>query len=129
MDINEELRRLNQLVETKKLCKLIQENPELSVVPVVDSEVVGDKYGDYTGDLLNPHIGEYAILDDMIYDDRGKFKHAYYKKYSDELCEMFDYDPQDIDADDTDLGNYLEAEICESSFKEAIILYIYNSEA
>lgn len=30
--------------ETEKLLKLIQENPDLEIVPIVDSEVVADDF-------------------------------------------------------------------------------------
>ena len=35
-----------------------------------------------------------GLLGERYYDDVDDFKEAYYDKYSDELCEKFNYDPR-----------------------------------
>lgn len=46
-----------------QLFKLMQENPELPVVPVVESEVVGDRYEDcrWLGNWGDACLGEYCL--------------------------------------------------------------------
>lgn len=49
------------------LFKLMQENPELPVVPMVDSEIVADDYGRWMGAWGNSYIGEYILGDERAY--------------------------------------------------------------
>ena len=46
---------------TAELLKLIQENPELPVVPIVDGEITGDDIGWWIGELGSARIDEYLI--------------------------------------------------------------------
>lgn len=40
----------------KELIKLMQENPELEVVPLVDAQVIGDAYGLWEGKIKDVKI-------------------------------------------------------------------------
>lgn len=60
-----------------KLLRLIQENPDLPVVPMVDNEIVaGDEYGRWLGSFGKAEIREYAI-DEHYGDGVVRFKDEY----------------------------------------------------
>jgi len=63
---------------TQKFIKLVQENPELPVVPMVDYEVVADGYGYWLGKFGFCEIGEYTCYNDRFYDDKVSFSEDYY---------------------------------------------------
>lgn len=59
-----------------ELFRLMQENPELPVVPMVDSDIVADdRYNLWMGSWGNSHIGEYVLGRDYTHfredDDWG----------------------------------------------------------
>lgn len=51
----------------KELLKLIEENPDLPIVPMVDAEVVGDDYGNWMGEWGTCDITEYYIGRDHVH--------------------------------------------------------------
>lgn len=107
--------------ETTKLLKLASENPELSIIFEVDNEVVpSDEYGWYLGSMSNCCVGEYAILGEMVLDDRDEFKERYYDYNYDELDEMF---PGDCGNENAELEKHLN-KIADENFKTAIIVSI-----
>lgn len=66
---------MNNCEKTAKLLKLASENPELPIIFEVDNEVIpNDEYGWYLGSMSNCCVGEYAILGEMVLDDRDEFK-------------------------------------------------------
>lgn len=107
--------------ETTKLLKLASENPELPIIFEVDNEVVpSDEYGWYLGSMSNCCVGEYAILGEMLLDDRDEFKERYYDYNYDELDEMF---PGDCGNENAELEKHLN-KIADENFKTAIIVSI-----
>ena len=55
---------------TKELIRLIQENPDLPIVPMVDSDVVVDDYfGYWLGSFGNCEVNEYICIE-MYGNDR-----------------------------------------------------------
>lgn len=57
-----------------ELLKLIAENPELPVVPMVDTEVIGgDEFGYWMGEFGECKIAEYAI-DEWVGDGIVRYK-------------------------------------------------------
>lgn len=44
-----------------ELFKLMQENPELPVVPFVDAEICGDEYASYIGSWGHAKVEEYIV--------------------------------------------------------------------
>lgn len=75
------------------LLNLIQENPDLPIVPMVNYEIVCEDYGRWMGSFGHCYVGEYACYRDRFYDERADFEEAYYDNNDDELCEMFNYNP------------------------------------
>ena len=70
---------------TKNLIKLINENPELPIVPMVASEVVADDCcGYWLGRWGTCSVGEYACYGERFYEDRDDLEDAYYCKHDDE---------------------------------------------
>lgn len=55
------------------LIKLIQENPDLPVVPMVDGEIPGDDGGYWLGEWGKSRVDEYLLTRDLVvfksYDD------------------------------------------------------------
>lgn len=46
---------------TKELLKLIEQNPDLPVVPMVDGEIVSDDFGYYLGAFGSATVDEFVI--------------------------------------------------------------------
>lgn len=51
----------------EELFKLMEENPELPIVPMVDYEVVAEDSGRWLGSWGSAYIGEYLIGEDEMY--------------------------------------------------------------
>lgn len=51
----------------EELFKLMQENPELPVVPMVDYEIIGEDYGRWLGAWGSSYIGEYLVGEEEVY--------------------------------------------------------------
>lgn len=75
--------------KTQELIKLISENPELPILPMVDYEVVCEDGGRWLGSFGSCYVGEYALFNNRYYDERDEFKEDYLDFYCDELCEKF----------------------------------------
>ena len=56
-----------QKERTEKLIKIIRENPELPIVPMVDYEVVAEDSGRWLGSWGNCCIGEYVLGQERIH--------------------------------------------------------------
>lgn len=125
---------------TEKLLKLIKENPDLPIVPMVDSDVVSDDCGYWLGSFGSARLGEYALFYERYFDDREDFKEFYYDYNDDELCERFGYNPRinkftlsqnkytalDFEINEFNekrLEEYLD-KVADEYFTKAIIVYI-----
>lgn len=109
----------------KTLLELINENPELPVICMVDSDVVADDYGRWMAQIGWSRIGEYALYNERYYDDREAFTEDYYDHNDEILDERFGYNPHIKDNNEAEarLDKYLE-EVADRAFKKAIIVYI-----
>ena len=128
------------MTKTEKFIQLVKENPELPIVPMVDSDVVCDDYGYWVGSFGRCSVGEYALFYERYFDDREDFKEFYYDYHDDELCERFGYNPMinqftvaqnkytDLDFEinsfnEKRLKEYLD-KVADEYFTKAIIVYI-----
>lgn len=111
---------------TKELLKLIAENPNLPVIPLVAYEVVGDDSGKWVGSFGFSYVGEYTLYNDCFYDDREDFKEAYFNYNSEDLCKQFDLNPFDKKTSKAmeNIEKYLN-EIADRQFIKAILVNIY----
>ena len=75
----------------EKFVRLVTENPNLPVIPMVDYEVVGDAWGRWVGSFGYCYIGEYTVYQDHYYTDREDFKEEYFNWNDEELCKQFNY--------------------------------------
>lgn len=123
----------------KTLLELINENPELPVVCMVDSDVVYENYGRWMAQIGRSAVSEFVFYNDRFYDDRKEFTEDYYDQNNEILCERFEYNPRvlysnaqkqytkaDIEANkeaEARLDKYLH-EVADRAFKKAIIVYI-----
>ena len=80
--------------ENKKFVDLVAANPELPIVAMVNGEICFDDNMYWMGAFSAASIELIGLLGERYYDDVDDFKEAYYDKYSDELCEKFNYDPR-----------------------------------
>ena len=93
--MSENLKSLGHSINsTEKLRKLIQENPDLPLVFIVESDVVADcDYVTWLVPQINCHIGEILdceqyINDERIYTDRDEFE----EDVEDFFFTKYDYD-------------------------------------
>lgn len=132
--------------ETKAevLLRLVRDNPNLPVIPMVDYEVVGEDWGRWVGSFGDCYVGEYTIYKDRYYTDREEFKEEYYDWNDDKLCEQFNYSPwitefstkrgmyteeqlQTNNENEKKMDEYLDR-IADNCFIKAIIVYIDTPE-
>lgn len=96
--------RSNKAANYKRnLFRLMEEHPELPVVPMVDSEVVaGDEYGRWIGKFGDAHISEYYIGEDRVFirddDDSGEVEEL--------VTEICGYDVFEFMTDEEVKGTY-----------------------
>lgn len=58
--------------KNKELLRLIAENPDLPVVPMVDAEVIGGDTGYWLGNWQGAYVGKYILHEDcgvILYND------------------------------------------------------------
>lgn len=117
----------------KDLVKLIQENPDLPVISMVEQEAVSDEYGYTVASFGRAYLEEYALYNEGYYDDRESFKEAYYDYNTEELCKKFNYSPrlpvnnEENNQNSCLLDEYLDS-IANQYFKKAIVVYIHPYE-
>ncbi len=123
----------------KDLMKLISENPELPIICMVESEVIGDDIGRWMAQIGYSKVGEFAMYNERFYTDREEFTEEYYDNNDEILDERFGYNPrmsypdalkrykkEDVDANkeaEKCLEAYLD-EVADLAFKRAIIVNI-----
>lgn len=59
--------RENEKENREELFRLMQENPELPIVPMVDYEIVADDIGRWLGSWGGSYIGEYLIGEEQVH--------------------------------------------------------------
>lgn len=73
----------------EELFKLMQENPELPVVPMVDYEIIGEDYGRWLGAWGSSYIGEYLIGEERVYfredDDPSEIERLICERQGEEI--------------------------------------------
>lgn len=79
---------------SKNLVELVAENPELPIVAMVNGEICWDDGHYWMGGFSAASIELIGLIGDRWYDDVESFKEVYYDKYSEELCEKFNYEPR-----------------------------------
>ena len=123
----------------KELLELINGNPELPIICLVDSDIVSEDFGWWMAQIGWSVIGEFVAYNERCYDDRDEFKERYYDHNEDILNERFGYNPRmsyrgaqerypkaDIEANkeaEARLDKYLD-EVADRAFTKAVLVYI-----
>lgn len=123
----------------KKFLELINENPELPIVCMVDSDIIGGDYGRWMAQIGWSEVSEFASYNERFYTDREEFTEDYYNSNDVILDERFGYNPlmsspdaqkqytkADIEANkeaEARLDKYLD-EVAERAFTKAVLVYI-----
>lgn len=80
--------RENEKENREELFRLMQENPELPVVPMVDYEIVADDSGRWLGSWGSSYIGEYLIGEERVHfredDDPSEVDKVLSERYGDD---------------------------------------------
>lgn len=112
---------MENLIETqqeniKTLMQLAKENPDLRIVPMVDSDVVADdSYGYWTGSWGKPEIDELYIDDERVYfksADEEELANKFYDEYKGDL----EYEE--------DIAAYAENKVKELPWEKVITIFI-----
>lgn len=78
----------NEKENREELFRLMQENPELPVVPMVDYEIVADDSGRWLGSWGSSYIGEYLIGEERVHfredDDPSEVDKVLSERYGDD---------------------------------------------
>lgn len=100
-----------------ELLKLIKENPELEIVPMVDSEIGGDDYSYYMAGWGTAEIDEYHCSDERIYFKEQDFEELV-DKFIDNNYEEYN------DLTDEELEKLAEEKINNLEWVKAIVVHI-----
>lgn len=108
--------------KTKELLKLIEENPDLPIVPMVDAEVIGDDSGYWLGSWQGAYIGKYILHEDygvIFYDEKDPDIVDIFEKF-------FDYGECGIDEElpDSEALPIMRKIIDGLNWTKAIVVYI-----
>lgn len=80
--------RENEKENREELFRLMQENPELPIVPMVDYEIVADDTGRWLGSWGGSYIGEYLIGEEQVHfrenDDPSEVDKVLSERYGDD---------------------------------------------
>ena len=111
--------------KNKKFVDLVAANPELPIVAMVNGEICEpDATLYWMGSFSAASIELIGLIGGRWYDDVESFKEAYYDKYSEELCEKFNYDPRCC-AINVDRGLYTQAQFAVNCLaEEELELYL-----
>ena len=101
--------------KTKEFLRLIEENPHLPIMPMVDSDIACEDGGRWLASFGSACVGEYALFNERYYEDRSDFQEDYADFYCDELYKAGMHDDE--------LEKYLD-EIADKYFIKAIIVHI-----
>ena len=74
----------------EELFKLIKENPELPIVPMVDNELCGDDYSYYMGEWGNASLDEYLVTDERVYFKSGDYDELVEKVVEEQFEQFWD---------------------------------------
>ena len=99
------------------LLKLINENPELEIVLMVDSEIGGYDYSYYMGEWGTAQIDEYHCSDERIYFKKDDFEELI-DKWIDDNYEKYPKAPDEL------LEEMAIAEIDNLEWTKAIVVII-----
>lgn len=80
--------RENEKENREEIFRLMQENPELPIVPMVDYEIVADDSGRWLGSWGSSYIGEYLIGEEQVHfredDDPSEVDKVLSERYGDD---------------------------------------------
>ena len=99
--------------KVNELMILVENHPDLPIVPLVDSDIVCSDNKRCPGTIGSVSIGEYAVYNDRVFLDRLSFTRSYFKCNRDWMCFNFGYDPE-IDKQSVRAGRYTEEEFAKN---------------
>lgn len=104
----------------KKLLKLVEENPDLPIIPFVSTEVVaGDDFSTWMASFGDCEVGGYVVTDERVFTD----KEEYIEQIIDDNCFLPDWENL------SEEQCYKKAKkIADRRFKAAIIVNINSPE-
>lgn len=100
----------------KELLKLMQENPDLPIVPMVDGEVCEDGDGYWMGSFGYAEVNEYVYVKDRFCT--RDYQEDIEDYLSDDLCDEYP------DLSDEDYSEMVHRKAEALPWKKAIIVYI-----
>lgn len=105
-----------------KMLKLIKENPDLPIIPMVDAEIVGDDSGYWLGSIGEVFVDKYVLHEDygaIFYDNDDPDITDIFEKF-------FDYAECGIDEEipDSEAFPLMKQKIDTLDWQRAIIVYI-----
>ena len=109
-----------ELTGIEKLLSLVNESPELRVLPLVYSEVVGDVYGSHFGSLNDAYYAEVWDSGDHLYvrsDEEEELINLRYELLASEA-------PVNTVADERRLMELAEDEVRNLGWEKVIVVYV-----
>lgn len=114
------------------LLQLIQEHPNLPVIPMVDGKICeDDDFVRYKAEIGSCYLGEYVLMGERVYFDRDDFEEDVFDAFANELCEHFGYNPGENSSQNLEKEKRLDAfldTIADKVFRPAIIVNINQCE-
>lgn len=111
----------------KELLKLVQENPELPIVPMVNSEIVADDgYNWWLGSFGHSVVDSYACVE--YYGDDRFFTKDEQDLIEEYFAEKIIYEDENEELSDEEVEKRAHEQAESLPWKKAIIVYIYLPE-
>lgn len=99
--------------KVNELMILVENHPNLPIVPLVDSDIVLNDNQRCPGSIGDVSVGEYAVYNDRVFLDRLSFTRSYFKSNQDWLCFNFGYNPE-INKQSVHAGRYTAEEFAKN---------------
>ena len=106
------------MTKTEEFLKLVKENPDLPIIPFVNSEVCADdSYAYWIGSFGRSEVDEYTLFNDrVIFKGDGDAEEILSDYYCDE--------PEYENVSDEEFSKAMEKKVEELEWIKAIIVYI-----
>ena len=104
---------------TKEFIELVKKNPDLPVLPFVDSDVFGGAWGDWLGDFGPSFVDEYTFYDGQYY-----FKGTDIDILADVLADKFCDDKKYRKTPDEKFADKMYEKALELEWTKAVIVHI-----
>ena len=110
---------MRMIEQTKRLLELIEQNPELRIMPLVENDVCGgDEFAYWLGSFGSAAVDEVVSIDDYFYIKSNDIEALTNKIIDDECLDL------EVDMTSEQINEYVEKVIASYDWEKVIVVYI-----